>query len=654
MSSAQEQWIISPLHPAHRLTLQKAKDFRCGACFETYFLLKDVYGCSECNFNLDLECAKISLATNEIEEEAAIEEGEDLYFIHGHTLKLYKNIPDDRLECGICGSYCSDHACCCFRCSLFLHPSCSLQKYLRVLDSLLHPQHPLTLLDKYARPINSSIEERKCNACRKHIHGLAYACHLCRFYLHVECSVIKPSIKFQGHRHFIHFREDIKKNQLQCSACNRNVCESHAFTCLDCDFNLHLGCGPLPYIIQNECHMDPLVLTISPVIEEDETDEFYCHVCEEERDSQLPVYYCADCHFIAEINCVYSQVASSLKGELDGHVELRNTLGGLPGILISVNAIEEILRKNNEQVKPTSTLRDIVDSLSKEELNELSRVLAMETVSSEEDDDREYLNTSLLISVLAMETATAEEGDNNEDREYIKTFWPFIKGFIKFIKSQADGRKISEQLETFLKYSENDDLLSERAHMQFLKFLDCGKIIHKPWESQEELVNVGDYMVPLRLVPILTHLLSKHEDVSAKSFLSPKVKLILLNILCECIYSMTNIKVVDITAELLQNWWTSFKILQFARFETSFAFNHLKRVAQACFALFVEKKENFALDNIHKNIANHCEATKALEENRDRIKVAKSAKSSLIEEWSRDASVLKYRRAGTGLLTFSA
>ena len=325
----------------------------------------------------------------------------------------------------------------------------------------------------------------------------------------------------------------------------------------------------------------------------------------------------------------------------------------MPGILISVNAIEEILRKNNEQVKPTSTLRDIVDSLSKEELNELSRVLAMETVSSEEDDDREYLNTSMLISVLAMETVTAEEGDNNEDREYIKTFWPFIKGFIKFIKSQADGRKISEQLETFLKYSENDDLLSERAHMQFLKFLDCGKIIHKPWESQEELVNVGDYMVPLRLVPILTHLLSKHEDVSAKSFLSPKVKLILLNILCECIYSMTNIKVVDITAELLQNWWTSFKILQFARFETSFAFNHLKRVAQACFALFVEKKENFALDNIHKNIANHCEATKALEENRDRIKVAKSAKSSLIEEWSRDASVLKYRRAGTGLLTFS-
>lgn len=163
----------------------------------------------------------------------------------------------------------------------------------------------------------------------------------------------------------------------------------------------------------------------------------------------------------------------------------------MPGILISVNAIEEILRKNNEQVKPTSTLRDIVDSLSKEELNELSRVLAMETVSSEEDDDREYLNTSMLISVLAMETVTAEEGDNNEDREYIKTFWPFIKGFIKFIKSQADGRKISEQLETFLKYSENDDLLSERAHMQFLKFLDCGKIIHKPWESKKSLSMLG-------------------------------------------------------------------------------------------------------------------------------------------------------------------
>lgn len=117
---------------------------------------------------------------------------------------------------------------------------------------------------------------------------------------------------------------------------------------------------------------------------------------------------------------------------------------------------------------------------------------------------------------------------------------------------------------------------------------------------------------------------------------------------------MINIKVVDITEDLLQKWWTSFKILRYARFETSFAFNHLKIVAQAFFALFVEKKVNIALDNIHKDIANHCEATRALEEKRDRIIVAKSAKSSLIEQWSRDASVLKYRRAGTGLVNFSA
>ena len=297
----------------------------------------------------------------------------------------------------------------------------------------------------------------------------------------------------------------------------------------------------------------------------------------------------------------------------------------MPGILLSVNEIEEMLRKNNEQMKPTSTLRDIVDSLGPVELKEL-------------------------ISVLAMETVTAEEFINNEDREYFKTPLPYIK----FIKSQVDGKSNnSTQWEDFLKYSE-DDLLSERVYMQFLKFLDCRKSIDKPWENQEEVVNVADYMVPPRLVPILTDLLSKHEDVSAKSILSPKVNLILLNILCECIYSMINIKVVDITEDLLQKWWTSFKILRYARFETSFAFNHLKRVAQAFFALFVEKKVNIALDNIHKDVANHCEATRALEEKRDRIIVAKSAKSSLIEQWSRDASVLKYRRAGTGLVNFSA
>lgn len=344
----------------------------------------------------------------------------------------------------------------------------------------------------------------------------------------------------------------------------------------------------------------------------------------------------------------------SLKGGY-GDVELRNTRG-VPGNMISRNAVEERLQKNLEQMKRTSTLRDIVYSFSRDEMKELFSVLAMETVSVEEDDNNEdskHLQTSLLISFLAMETVTSEEGDNTEDMEYRKTFSSIRNGFTQFIKSHADARRISEQWETFRKYSE-DVLLSNNGHIQFMKLLNRGKSIHRPWESQEEVVNVGDYMVPKRLVPILTHLLSKQGDISAKSFLSPRVKLILFNILCECIYSMINTRVVDITEDLLLNWWTSFKILQFARFETSFAFNHLKRVAQAYFGLFVKEKASIALDNIDRDIAKHCEDIEALKGKRERIKSAESTKSSLIEECLKDASVLKYERAGKGLLNLSA
>ena len=103
----------------------------------------------------------------------------------------------------------------------------------------------------------------------------------------------------------------IEINLLECSTCKSNISESYAFTCLYCDFNLHLHCGPLPYTIKHKDHIiHPLFLTNSPLQEEveDETDEFYCHACEEERDPLLPVYYCAECQFVAEFKCVFSQV----------------------------------------------------------------------------------------------------------------------------------------------------------------------------------------------------------------------------------------------------------------------------------------------------------------------------------------------------------
>jgi hypothetical protein len=154
----------------------------------------------------------------------------------------------------------------------------------------------------------------------KYLGCFAYFCEHCNntktsFCLHAKCaSVIMPAITYEGHDHLLQFNHNIRK--IYCSACNKSsTCESYGgFRCLhlDCDFNLHHTCGPLPYTIQHKSHIHPLILTTSPLEDEEdcEPDEFYCDACEEQRVDPflLPIYYCKECHFVAELKCVISEV----------------------------------------------------------------------------------------------------------------------------------------------------------------------------------------------------------------------------------------------------------------------------------------------------------------------------------------------------------
>ncbi|KAF3957519.1 hypothetical protein CMV_017474 [Castanea mollissima] len=154
-----------------------------------------------------------------------------------------------------------------------------------------------------------------------------------------------------------------------------------------------------------------------------------------------------------------------------------------------------------------------------------------------------------------------------------------------------------------------------------MEFLDSGKGILDTLEDpkkfakvEEEFVKVGEYMVPL---------------------------------------SMTSTRVVDITKDLLLYWWTSLKMLQTARFEIQFAFNHLKRVAHAYFGLRVKKQvANFdkVLFELHGEVQNLQNNIEALEKKREDIRSADSAKSNLTKECMREATVLKHAIASTGLI----
>ena len=285
-----------------------------------------------------------------------------------------------------------------------------------------------------------------------------------------------------------------------------------------------------------------------------------------------------------------------LKGE-HGDVDLRTTSGQF-GKLIFNNIAKEIAQEKEEQVKTPLTLYDILKSWSIDEIEQLNSVLRA--------------------------------------------------GERTLVIAKEDGYDEDSAGETLL--------FSDKTYTQFMKLLDRGTKIPTPFNNvgevpkvspelapKEEFVSVGDYMVTLKLVPILKHLLSKHKDISATSIIRPRVKMYLLNMLCECIYSMINTKVVNITENLLLNWWTCLKILQFAEFRIQFASDHLRRVAHAYLGLHVRKEVDITLDKIDAEI-------QVLEDKRKHVIAAKSTKSNLFKECLREASILKYGNAGTFFL----
>jgi hypothetical protein len=287
--------------------------------------------------------------------------------------------------------------------------------------------------------------------------------------------------------------------------------------------------------------------------------------------------------FVTQIfNLVGSQVVSLLKGK-HGDVELRNPFGQFGKL---------IREKQQLVINPALTLFDILKSLSEDEKMELSNALR----------------------------ATGWKTITSKNSEYIEIFGG-DDAYTQFMKFVDIGTEIPTE---FLDISE--------VYLSRFKFR-CKQ------PPKEEIVNIGDYKVTRKLAPIFKDLLSKHGDVSAESKLSSKVKLYFFHMLCECIYSMINTKVVDITKNDLLNWWASLETSKFAGFRIQFAYNHLKRVALAHFGLSVEKQGSKALDQLDTDI-------EALKGKREHLT---SIKSKIVEKCSRETLILKGGKVGVGL-----
>ena len=285
------------------LALQtRVRPFRCRACDTC--MMGICYHCERCLFYIDVECALLeSIKSND---------GKQIkHFNHRHPLSLTEKFGDtDQVYCYACGKGCVGPTYVCNKCKgdFSLHESCA--GFAPKIYNVFHPYHPLTLL---LRPTNTNQVVFKCKACCGDCSGVTYRCDLCDFNMHEECTNEVPTIKYQSDEHLLLLVE-MKGTDADCNTCKES-CEygSSVLRCLRCNRNLHVWCGPLPPKIKHK-HIDDLTLVESPVEDEsdDEShcDEFYCDVCEEDRGTRFPIYYCEDCRYVAEVSCVISKVSS--------------------------------------------------------------------------------------------------------------------------------------------------------------------------------------------------------------------------------------------------------------------------------------------------------------------------------------------------------
>ncbi|KAJ7968266.1 putative Cysteine/Histidine-rich C1 domain family protein [Quillaja saponaria] len=341
--------------------------------------------------------------------------------------------------------------------------------------------------------------------------------------------------------------ERIFKETLNCNECRQSIkafaneddeyfpTQNCAFRCKECDFNLHLLCGPLPCKIEHEDHIHPLTYTDRAV--EDDRGVYYCGLCQEERDPRVQVYWCADCNYIADIKCVISEILHILKGELDG---------------VDFRAVGEPTKDADVNMKALdSSLADIMKNLSKDDEQEINVLLAPLRVES---DDKVTPNQV------------------QQEHDFRKEYLPYTdKDF-----HQLMGRLCSACLTN----NNKEMVISNR-------------------EFEQNLVVVDGYMISWKLVPVLTELLGKYKNFTPdNSNFTPEVKAVCIFFLCWVVNSMRKEMVVYVPETKLAYWWYYLNALLHKGFKIDFLIEHLKRVIQAYFGLQAIKQSKEIRDSL--------------------------------------------------------
>jgi hypothetical protein len=286
--------------------IKEPDDVFCNLCYKKLNPNYAGYYCQKCDFVAHLKCTPRPRQTIDssidLIEDVDFEEDEELeelqHFDHEHKLIISRNeveVHDHKL-CEGCMQSISVPFYSCEQCDYFLHSACArLPLKKRYLS---HP-HLLTL-----SAMGNCIDDIVfCNACSRNSHGFAYKCHDCHFNLDIRCSSIPKTFKHEGHQHSLFLAVSSVE---RCNACDQSVewLSPGLFVCTksECNFALDFKCATLPFKAKYEYHPHPLSFTHT--IAKNDSEEYYCIICEEKMNLDHWLYYCAECNFTAHSQCI--------------------------------------------------------------------------------------------------------------------------------------------------------------------------------------------------------------------------------------------------------------------------------------------------------------------------------------------------------------
>ncbi|KAI4333203.1 hypothetical protein L6164_018040 [Bauhinia variegata] len=180
-----------------------------------------------------------------------------------------------------------------------------MEKESKVVKHFSH-KHPLC---------PSEVKEDICSACEQELSGSAYECtkRKCEFLIHKSCFELPQEVEHKSHPEhaltLLHSPSHETGTIFWCDACDL-FCPTFRYHCINCQFDLHVGCASLPEKMQREDHEHELDLLYSLPDKEEEYVMLFCNVCNGFLFQKKWLYYCQKCGYAVHLECATREEAA--------------------------------------------------------------------------------------------------------------------------------------------------------------------------------------------------------------------------------------------------------------------------------------------------------------------------------------------------------